>query len=104
MFLSREKQNKKEKVRVHALISGKVQGVFFRGSAKEKAEKLGISGWIKNLRDGRVEAIFEGDKENINKMIEWAKKGPIGAKIEDFNLSWEDYKGDFSEFSIEYDI
>jgi len=107
MFFFRKKIEQKkgeEKMRVHIFVSGRVQGIFFRENTKKKAEKLAISGWVKNLRDGRLEAVFEGDRENIEKMVNWAKKGPIWAKIDDFSLVWEDYQGEFKEFSIEYDI
>ena len=92
----------KEKIRVHIFVSGKVQGVFFRENAKKKAEKLAVQGWIKNLRDGRVEAVFEGHRKNIEEMVDWARKGPIWAKIDDFSLVWEDYQGEFKQFEIRY--
>jgi len=107
MFFFRKKieqKNEKEKMRVHIFVSGRVQGIFFRENTKKKAEKLAISGWVKNLRDGRLEAIFEGDRENIEKMVNWAKKGPIWAKIDDFSLVWEDYLGQFKDFEIRYDL
>lgn len=97
-------RDEKEKVRVHIFVSGRVQGIFFRENTKKKAEKLAISGWVKNLRDGRLEAVFEGDRENIEKMVNWAKKGPIWAKIDDFSLVWEDYVGEFKDFEIRYDL
>ncbi|MBZ9572474.1 acylphosphatase [Patescibacteria group bacterium] len=91
-----------EKARAHILVSGKVQGVFFRENTRQKAEKLGVSGWVKNLTDRRVEAVFEGEKEKVEGMVEWAKKGPIWAKVNDINVEWEEYQGEFENFTIRY--
>ena len=89
-----------EKIRAHIFISGRVQGVFFRRNIKNKAEKLELTGWVKNLADGRVEAIFEGEKEKIEGMIKWAKKGPFLAKVEKLEVAWENYEEDFQSFEI----
>jgi len=91
-----------EKARVHVFISGLVQGVFFRWNTKKMADKLQLSGWVRNLPDGRVEAIFEGNKENIEKMIEWCKKGPPEAIVEKVETLWEEYKGEYKGFKIVY--
>ncbi len=91
-----------EKVRVHVFISGLVQGVFFRWNTKRNADKLQLSGWVRNLPDGRVEAIFEGERENVEKMIEWCKKGPSGAIVEKVEIVYENYKGEFKGFKIIY--
>lgn len=69
-------------VRVHIFISGLVQGVGFRVAVRDKMEEWGILGWVENLADGRVEAVFEGDKEQIEKMVEWCRKGPPLARVE----------------------
>ena len=98
------KEETTEKNRAHIFVSGKVQGVFFRESTKRKAEKLGVFGWVKNLQDGRVEAVFEGGKRNVEEMVNWARKGPIWAKIEALDVLWEDYLGEFKGFEIRYDI
>jgi acylphosphatase len=91
-----------EKARVHVFISGLVQGVFFRWNTKKMADKLQLFGWVRNLPDGRVEAIFEGNKENIEKMIEWCKKGPSEAIVEKVEIIWEEYKSEYKEFKIIY--
>jgi acylphosphatase len=91
-----------EKVRVHTFVSGRVQGVFFRHYTSEEARKLGLKGWVRNLMDGRVEAVFEGDKEKVEKMVEWLKKGPPLAKVEKLDVKWEDFKGEFEDFEIRY--
>ncbi|MFH1774579.1 MAG: acylphosphatase [Methanobacteriota archaeon] len=89
-------------VRAHAYISGRVQGVFFRSSAEEKAFELGIKGWVRNLRDGRVEAIFEGEKEKVEEMLRWCYKGPPYARVTNVEVKWEDYKGEFRSFGVAY--
>lgn len=86
--------------RVHVFISGKVQGVFFRSSTKDMAKKLGLYGWVRNLVDGRVEAVFEGEKDAIEKMLEWCKVGPEYAKVTGIEVIREEFKGDFKEFLL----
>lgn len=93
-----------EKVRAHIFVSGKVQGVFFRENTRQKAEKLGVAGFVKNLKDGRVEAVLEGEREKVEKMIKWTKRGPMWAQVKDLEVSWEDYQGEFKEFEIKYDL
>lgn len=88
------------KQRAHIFVSGRVQGVFFRDSARKKARKLGLTGWVRNLSDGRVEAVFEGEKEAVDKMVDWAHRGPIFAKVDNFNLVLEDYRAEFADFQI----
>ena len=89
-------------MRVHVVVSGRVQGVFFRAKTQEKAQQLGLTGWVKNLSEDRVEAVFEGEKAKVEQMVEWAKKGPSGAIVNDLDLSWEEYRGEFSNFEIRY--
>ncbi len=81
------------------IISGKVQGVFYRVSAREKALALGIGGWIKNINNGNVEAIVCGEAANLNKFIEWCKKGPAGAKVTDVFIE-PVFPGGFTTFKI----
>jgi len=90
----------KEKARVHILVSGLVQGVFFRGYTQVKAREFELKGWVQNLPDGRVEAIFEGDRENIEKMVNWAKIGPPAAQVNGLEVNWQEYKGEFNTFQI----
>ncbi len=89
-----------EKVAVRVLISGKVQGVFFRDSAKKKADDLDIVGWIKNLEDGRVEALIEGDREKVESMIQWIKQGPENARVDKTEIIREKHHGSFKNFKI----
>ncbi len=86
--------------RVYVLVSGKVQGVFFRSSAKKRADELNLTGWVKNLHDGRVEAVFEGDQEKVDKMVEWCRKGPNYADVKDVQVISEKYSGEFKDFSV----
>jgi acylphosphatase len=75
--------------RVRVYITGKVQRVFFRASTKRKAEGLGLGGWVRNLADGRVEAVFEGETDSIDGIIEWCKKGSPGSEVEDVEVAAE---------------
>lgn len=91
-----------EQKRVHIFITGFVHGVTFRMTTKYKAKLLGLNGWVKNISDGKVEAVFEGEKEKVEEMLNWAKKGPPGAKVDRVEVKWEEYKGEFKNFEIKY--
>jgi acylphosphatase len=82
-------------------ISGLVQGVFFRHSAKLKADELGLWGTVRNEIDDSVLIIIEGESDKINEFIKWARIGPPGAEVRDMDTSWDDYKGDYGNFRIE---
>jgi len=88
------------RVRAHVWISGRVQGVFFRAHTKEVAEKLGLTGWVRNLPDGRVEAVFEGEEDAVKEAIEWCKRGPPLAKVERVEVRYEEPTGEFKDFRI----
>jgi len=90
------------KARAHAIISGRVQGVFFRMETKRAADGLGVFGWVKNQPDGTVEAVFEGDRDRVDAIVDWCREGPPGADVADVTVSWEDYTGDFKRFDINY--
>lgn len=89
-------------VRAHVIINGRVQGVFFRMETLKAAKLYGISGWVRNKADGTVEALFEGDKESVDLILEWCRKGSPPAKVEKTNVNWKDYTGEFDEFKITY--
>lgn len=91
-----------ENVRAHVIVSGRVQGVFFRLETKRMADEIGVFGWVRNLRDGTVEAVFEGDPDIVNEAVAWCRKGPAHAGVRQVDLSWPDYTGDFTEFKIIY--
>ncbi len=90
------------KKRVHVYISGKVQGVWFRAYTKEEADKLGVKGWVRNLPDGRVEAVFEGEEKAVDAMVGWCYEGSPMARVENVEVIEEPYKGEFSDFKIRY--
>lgn len=88
------------KIRAHIFVSGKVQGVFFRQNTKRQAQSRGVSGWVSNLPDGRVEAVFEGEKDAVNAVVDYCRHGPSFAKVEHVDVTVEDFKGEFEGFSI----
>jgi acylphosphatase len=88
------------RVRAHVWISGRVQGVFFRAHTKELADELGLTGWVRNLPDGRVEAVFEGEEEAVKRAIEWCKRGPPLASVEKVEVRYEQPTGEFKDFRI----
>jgi acylphosphatase len=91
-----------KKVRAHVLIKGRVQGVFFRAETRSQAYSLGLTGWVRNRWAGSVEAVFEGEDQKVRKMIVWCYKGPPSAVVEDVEVEWENYQGEFTSFSICY--
>ncbi len=91
-----------KKARVHAVISGRVQGVFFRMETKYAAERHGAFGWVRNLPDGTVEALFEGDEKNVEAVLEWCKKGPPHARVDHIDLKQEEYRGEYERFDVVY--
>lgn len=89
------------KVRAHVYISGLVQGVFFRAWTRDEAIKRGVDGWVRNLPDGRVEAVFEGEKEDVEKMVQLCWQGPPGAMVSNVEVHWEEPQGEVG-FKIKY--
>jgi len=90
------------KVRAHIFISGMVQGVFFRSETRHEAKKRGVKGWVRNIPDGRVEAVFEGEQENVKELVEFCRRGPPGARVTGIDVMWENYTGEFRDFEIRY--
>jgi acylphosphatase len=88
--------------RVHLLIKGRVQGVYFRQGMMETAEKNNVLGWVRNLPDDSVEAILEGNNSNIDAVVEWARFGSAGAVVKELKITEENYVGEFSNFVIRY--
>lgn len=86
--------------RVHIFVSGKVQGVYYRQNTAQKAQEYGISGWVRNLSDGRVESIMEGDEVNISQILTWCKQGPVDADVSEVEIINEEYKNEFTSFDI----
>ncbi|HHU86681.1 MAG: acylphosphatase [Pelotomaculaceae bacterium] len=92
-------------VRVSITIKGRVQGVYFRSETREQALALGVRGWVKNRRDGAVEGVFEGERESVEKLVEWCRQGPPAAEVTEVQAEWEelpDNSGDFSGFRIKF--
>lgn len=90
------------KLRLRVLVKGKVQGVFFRQTMKVMAMKKNVTGWVKNLEDGRVEAVMEGDYDKVSELVEWSHGGPANARVEDVEIRNEKYTGEFSKFDVLY--
>lgn len=90
------------KARAHVLVSGFVQGVFFRFETVKRARHRRVTGWVRNLPDGRVEAVFEGEKNDVDEMISFCRRGPPGAIVKDLTLYWEEPTGQFEDFRIHY--
>ena len=89
-------------VRALVIISGRVQGVFFRMETQKAAQLYGVSGWVRNKADRTVEALFEGDKKSVDLILEWCSKGSPPAEVEKTDVNWEDYTGEFKGFKITY--
>jgi acylphosphatase len=90
------------KVRAYVSVSGRVQGVFFRSETQYEANRRNVFGWVRNTADRRVEAVFEGEKEAVEQVIEFCRRGPPGAKVTKIDVQWENYKGEFTGFRIRY--
>ncbi len=88
--------------KVHLTIQGRVQGVFFRASAKEQADRLRLTGWVRNLPEGSVEIQVEGTEDGLDEFINWCHKGPPGASVTNVDLEYLQPSGDMTSFSIEY--
>jgi acylphosphatase len=88
------------KGRAHVYIYGRVQGVFFRSETRREARGSKVTGWIRNLPDGRVEAVFEGQKDDVQKLVDFCKEGPSGAKVARTEVAWEAYTGEFRDFRV----
>ena len=90
------------KQRVHLFIKGKVQGGFFRQALKVMAKKNNVNGWVRNLSDGRVEAILEGEDVDVSNLVEWSHAGSANARVEDIEIKNEKHKEEFTKFEVRY--
>lgn len=86
--------------RIHLLIAGRVQGVFFRNSTQTEAQRLGLVGWVRNLPDGRVEVTAEGEDDAIDKLIAWAHQGPTFARVDEVEITRSEPTGEFASFEV----
>ncbi len=89
-----------ETVRAHVVVHGRVQGVWFRGTACEQARSAGVTGWVKNRWDGAVEAVFEGPRKQVSRVVAWCHRGPRLAQVESVGLGWQRAAGEFAAFSV----
>jgi acylphosphatase len=89
-----------ETVRAYLLVRGRVQGVFFRGSMCDEARRFGVRGWVRNQPDGSVDAVAEGSRAAVDRLIIWAHTGPPGALVTNVEVRWEPARGELTEFSI----
>ncbi len=91
-----------DNVRAHAFIAGRVQGVAFRWETQRVAARHQVYGWVRNLPDGRVEAVFEGPRPQVSAVLDWCRQGPAIARVDEVDIQWEEFKGEFEDFSITY--
>ena len=88
--------------RVHAVVRGRVQSVFFRSTAKKEADKLKLKGYVKNMPDGNVEIVAEGEKEDLRYLMDWCHKGPVLSYVDKVDVNWEPPTGEFGSFEVKY--
>jgi acylphosphatase len=88
--------------RIHLLISGEVQGVFFRANTRRTASEIGVTGWVRNTPDGMVEVVAEGRKPQLDRLIEFCSRGPEGARVDDIDIKWEKFRDEFSSFEVKF--
>jgi len=89
-----------DKKRVRLVIEGRVQGVWFRDSARRKAHEFGAYGWVKNRHDGAVEVLAEGENEAVDRLIDWCHNGPPHAIVRHVDVTQEEWRGEFDSFDI----
>jgi len=87
-------------VRTRVLVAGRVQGVGFRWAVEDEARDAGVTGWVRNFPDGRLEAIFEGEEESVRRMVGFCRRGPAVARVDDVAIIKEEYTGKFEGFFI----
>jgi len=90
------------KARVHVLVSGLVQGVFYRDFTQRQAEQLGLAGWVRNLRDGRVEAVAEGSREGIERWLDLLRQGPPSSRVRGVEALWDEEQEELTEFEVRF--
>ena len=88
------------RIRATTKITGRVQGVWFRQSTKQTATACGVTGWVRNCPDGSVEAVFEGEKPQVEQAINWCRQGPQLARVDEVQIDWSDASGEFSDFEV----
>ncbi|MFO7713480.1 acylphosphatase [Desulfosarcina sp.] len=91
-----------DKARAHLIVSGRVQGVWFRAETQQAARRIGVHGWVRNNRDGTVEAVVEGARTAVLAMIDWCRTGPSRSRVEKVEVAWQPCQGDSADFEIHY--
>ncbi len=91
-----------QNVRAHVIISGRVQGVFFRAETQKAAGRIGVTGWVRNRPDGTVEAVFEGDASRVDEVLDWCWNGSPMSKVSEVQVAWETFAGEYDTFSVTY--
>jgi len=91
-----------DQLRAHVVVHGFVQGVWFRAGTKDEADRVGVTGWVRNLSDGSVEAVFEGKKKNVEAIVGWCHRGPSGATVDKVDIAWEPFTSEFGNFEVRY--
>lgn len=86
--------------RIHVIVRGRVQGVYYRASAQREARQYGLTGWVKNKPDGSVEMVVEGEEDQVKDFLAWAQQGPSTSRVDKVETKWRSYTGEFSEFRI----
>jgi acylphosphatase len=89
-----------EDVRAHVIVNGRVQGVAFRFETRRAAERIGVRGWVRNRPDGSVEAVFEGERRQVDEILAWCRRGPVLARVEHVDVEWKNAAGEYKDFFI----
>ncbi len=89
-------------VRARVIVTGRVQGVYYRSYAEDEARRLHLTGWVRNQRNGSVEMVIEGEERDVQAMIAWSRQGSPVSRVEDVEVAWEAYTGEFSGFGVSY--
>ena len=90
------------KIRAHAIITGKVQGVFFRMETQRAARNYGVTGWVRNKMDGSVETVMEGNEADVKSLLAWCQEGPPRASVSNVDITWQSFTGEFMGFDVTY--
>ncbi len=88
--------------RAHVIIHGRVQGVFFRMETQKAARQYGVTGWVRNLPDGTVEAVVEGPPGAVASLLEWCGRGPRHSRVDKLDITWEPFEGEYDSFEVTY--
>lgn len=91
-------------MRVHVYVSGLVQGVFYRDFKQRQAERLGLAGWVRNLRDGRVEAVAEGNREDVERWLDLLRQGPPSARVKGIEANWDEAQEELAGFEVRFNL